>query len=844
MIIILKSNKILLACIILLAIFTIGAVSAADENISESDNDILSIDSADENVIENSAGDFSELTDLINQTAGGKTLYLDKDYVRTEHARIVITNPITIDGQGHTIDAEGTSHYIFYVRNPNVILKNINFVDCDHTFVYSVVGKCSVYNCSFVDCTPNCAVYRANAYNCSFLNTGGGLSDGNAYNCSFINCNGRGLSDGNAYNCSFIKCNSNYDGGAINNGDAYSCSFIDCHSESYGGAIYSGNAYDCSFVNCTTKDNSATIYNGSASNCNFTNCSACIAIYSVHTSDVSYGSNANVYVYGDSNAGDVNVMVNGETKKVTPSRAGSSVYFSNLEVGTYDVEISYAGKENFEGQRLTCSFKVKKRNPMTRIMVQNPYISYNGRYNYTGQNSTLIISKNHNNIPGYFNVTINGVSQKVSESGYTVSVPLGVLNEGSYDIKVSYDGSANFNAQSKSLSFKIDRQDAITRIHVDYPQIISSGGTYQFTYHPSRLYVDLKSGDVPGSINVTINGASYIRNTTGRTAISFSLGIMKPGPYDIKVSYDGGKHFNAQTETLSFKVVKANPMSHIRVQSHWNNYYSFDNASSQIEYKIENATLYIIMKQDYINLKYKYAPGNLHVTVNGASYKTISISRSPLSLPLGILNVGANEIKVTYSGSAYFTAQNITLTMNVVKANPINSVEFPNLSVGNTIIKVNMANDRINGNVWFTISDENNNKILSDKIHIEDGYATLPISNLKAGKYHLHVYYAGNLHYNAQIIKSEFEVSRISPGLSVAKTTVDGKTVLTASVAADTPGNVKFEVNGTTYKAKIVNGVATLTLPDMAPGTYTLKSSYGGNYKYLPETKTRTITIK
>ena len=81
LIIILKSNKILLACIVLLAIFTIGAVSACDENITESDNDILSIDSGDENVIEKSAGDFCELTDLVNQTASGKTLYLDKDYV-------------------------------------------------------------------------------------------------------------------------------------------------------------------------------------------------------------------------------------------------------------------------------------------------------------------------------------------------------------------------------------------------------------------------------------------------------------------------------------------------------------------------------------------------------------------------------------------------------------------------------------------------------------------------------------------------------------------------------------------------------------------------------------------
>ena len=135
-------------------------------------------------------------------------------------------------------------------------------------------------------------------------------------------------------------------------------------------------------------------------------------------------------------------------------------------------------------------------------------------------------------------------------------------------------------------------------------------------------------------------------------------------------------------------------------------------------------------------------------------------------------------------------------------------------------------------------------KILTDKIHIEDGWAIASIPGLTVGKYYLHIYYAGNVHYNAQTIKSNFEVTKISPELSVAKTTVDGKTVLTASVAEDARGNVKFEVNGTVYKAPIVNGVANLTLPDMASGTYRLTSSYAGNYKYLPETKIRSITIK
>ena len=661
------------------------------------------------------------------------------------------------------------------------------------------------------------------------------------------------------------------------------------------------------------------------------------------------GGSATLYIYMNMNnvPGNVKVRVNGETQKVQITKSTLTLPLGVLTPGSYNISVSYAGSANFNAQNMSLAFKVVKANPISSITTNYPYTYSSSNYNYgnvqfDGRNATLTINMKNKNVPGNVNVTINGVSQKVKVSGSAVKVPLGVLKRGNYNITVSYAGSACFNAQTMSLAFKVVKADAITEMYVyrsnPYAYISSNNQEVQFGYGPARLYVYLKNTAIPGSITVKINNLTYERTTINRSAISISLGIMKPGTYNILVSYSGGGDFKSINKTLTFKVVKAQAINSIYLSPY--GYYSYGTYTRTMTYDGKDATLTLNFKSaGTVNKKTKYAPGKVHVTVNGASHKAFNITKGTISgIPLGILNVGTNVIKVTYSGSAYFNAQELTYTITVNKAsNPIKSVATTNLGYGqNATIKVNMQNDKINGNVWYTISDENktklitdkmsinkgvatvsipglsigkyylhiyfagnahynaqtvkktfnivkgtpiasvevsnwaidsdptikvkvNNvngniwftvsdanktKILTDKIHIEDGWAIASIPGLTAGKYYLHIYYAGNVHYKAQTIKSSFEVTKISPQMNVSKTTVEGKTVLTATVPSDARGNINFEVNGSTYKSQIVKGEATVTLPDMEPGTYKLTTTYNGNFKYLAETKTRSITIK
>ena len=648
-----KFNKLVIVCIFLLAILTVGAASAADENITDTTDEVLSAEPVSENLsantaddveLEASTGDFAELQSLVDNTASGKTLKLNKDYSNiNSNGYVKISKAITIDGQGHTIDGKKSGSYIFYISTSNkVTLKNINFVNSKSSAVkgYSSSYKVTVNNCSFVDCSAS----GSYAY-------GGAIYYGNAYDCSFVDCSASG--------------SSHVYGGAIYYGSATDCSFIDCYASNSGSAIYDGNAENSYFRNCSTKSSNAAMTGGKATNCTFVECQASAAIYSIRASDITYGSTAYIYVYGDKNAGYVNVTVNGETKKIKPYYYGGSVSFSGLAVGTYQVKVTYPGSANFKAQTATTTFKVNKQNPISEIDTNNPYsYSYNhrnyGNVQYTGGSATLYIYMRNSNVPGNVKVCINGETQKVQISKSTLTLPLGVFTPGSYDISVSYAGNANYNAQNISLAFKVIKANPISAIRTDYPYAYSSGnnnyGNVQYDGRNATLTINMRDNNVPGNVNVTINGVSQKVKVSG-SAVKVPLGVLKRGNYNITVSYAGSAGFNAQTMSLAFKVVRANPIDNIRVTPK----YPYNNGQVQFTYSPSKI---------YIYLKSKNIP-SVDVKINGVSHVVNTSGIATFAFRWGIMQPGDYNITVSYAGGGDFNAQTKTLAFKVVKAKAI-----------------------------------------------------------------------------------------------------------------------------------------------------------------------------
>lgn len=289
-----KTRKLFVVYIVLLFAISIGAAHAVNDNMTSDDLTIqkdLPVKSSIEQdeIKENETENFFQLSELIENTSENGTLELDKDYAANETEFISISKPMTVDGKGHTLDANNMSG-IFSVNVSNVILKNIVFKNTNSYAIYANFDNLTVDNCSFINCSAEFDLYYENygiiRIDCADLCV--------FNNCRFINCTGNEIyfSESNKNtitNTEFINCISSFKGSAIyflrecRDNIICICSFINCSAYWNGGAIYFDNdttvpygdydiplhypgsnnctVRDCYFMNCNA-DKGGSIYWG------------------------------------------------------------------------------------------------------------------------------------------------------------------------------------------------------------------------------------------------------------------------------------------------------------------------------------------------------------------------------------------------------------------------------------------------------------------------------------------------------------------------------------------------------------------------------------------------------
>lgn len=184
-----------------------------------------------------------DLANKINLTNDGDIVNLDNNYqsINTSQKHIIINNSITIDGNGHTIDASDVER-VFWVKADNVTIKNVNFVNGKTTGlaggVISWWGNNGVLlNCSFTNNAASSAggavLWRGDFGNISKCNFAGNtvktaadvsLTDGDGYDLGqphimTVNSEAGALylcgNDISVDNCNFCDNSADFTGGAI-----------------------------------------------------------------------------------------------------------------------------------------------------------------------------------------------------------------------------------------------------------------------------------------------------------------------------------------------------------------------------------------------------------------------------------------------------------------------------------------------------------------------------------------------------------------------------------------------------------------------------------------------------
>ena len=153
------SKRFLVLAIFLVGLLAVSAVGAAENTTDEIISDGMELEDESATVQDVDEGNYQDLNRLILNTSEGGTLKLEENYKNDGGSYYIgIHKAITIDGQGHTIDASGQSR-VFYIDVGGVKLKNITFINGNPgsnsggAIVFREGTDSEISDCSFINCS-------------------------------------------------------------------------------------------------------------------------------------------------------------------------------------------------------------------------------------------------------------------------------------------------------------------------------------------------------------------------------------------------------------------------------------------------------------------------------------------------------------------------------------------------------------------------------------------------------------------------------------------------------------------------------------------------------------------
>ncbi|WP_407453720.1 Ig-like domain-containing protein, partial [Methanobrevibacter sp.] len=242
---------------------------------------------------------------------------------------------------------------------------------------------------------------------------------------------------------------------------------------------------------------------------------------------------------------------------------------------------------------------------------------------------------------------------------------------------------------------------------------------------------------------------------------------------------------------------------------------------------------------------------DVKLTINGKTYTVKTDSK-------GVASLAINLYPNTYKMTAVNPKTGYSLTNTIKVLSTIQSSDLTKVYKDSKMFSVTFLNSEgkalANQNIKFTV----NGKTYTQKTDSK-GVGSLPIG-LYAGTYKMTSTNVDGLSNTNTIKVLSSTTTKITASDYTFKTT-DTKTIKVTlnnglGYALDSGKTVTFKVNGKTYTAKTnSNGVASLNLPSLSAGTYTVSYSFAGDNTYgsssasskvkiVANTKTPTLTVK
>ena len=232
------------------------------------------------------------------------------------------------------------------------------------------------------------------------------------------------------------------------------------------------------------------------------------------------------------------------------------------------------------------------------------------------------------------------------------------------------------------------------------------------------------------------------------------------------------------------------------------------------------------------------ATGTVTFFVNGKTY-VVDITDSVATLKIADLTTGDYPVFAYYNGDKYYKTSYNSTTFNVAKLASTTTVNVSDIKVGEDAVISIAVPEITSGVVSVTVGDAIYN------VAVVDGKGTLTLSGLASGSYDVVAKFNGDDKYLASEDSAKFNVTKLASTIDIAvdNIKVGENAVISVALPEDATGDVIISVNGKNYTVMTKYGMASVTISDLANGTYSVDVFYNGDDIYAPIKNSTAFTV-
>ena len=404
---------------------------------------------------------------------------------------------------------------------------------------------------------------------------------------------------------------------------------------------------------------------------------------------------------------------------------------------------------------------------------------------------------------GNIAVIVDGDKYDVAIVNGSAKLTLSDLPAGVYYIEAKYDGNSIVTESYNSTKFTIDLIDSSIAVEV---KNIKCG--------EEAVITATVTDGATGTVTFFVNGKTYVVDITDSVA-TLKIADLTTGDYPVFAYYNGDKYYKTSYNSTTFNVAKLASTTTVNVS----------------DIKVgEDAVIDISVPE--------ITSGVVSVTVGDAIYN-VAVVDGKGTLTLSGLASGSYDVVAKFNGDDKYLASEDSAKFNVAKLASTTTVNVSDIKVGEDAVIDISVPEITSGVVSVTVGDAIYN------VAVVDGKGTLTLSGLASGSYDVVAKFNGDDKYLASEDSAKFNVTKLASTIDIAvdNIKVGENAVISVALPEDATGEVIISVNGKNYTVMTKYGMASVTISDLANGTYSVDAFYNGDDIYAPIKNSTAFTV-